>query len=1188
METRPSPTHQELVKEAFLRCFSAENDSARDQLLEQLESVNPAIAVEVKALLQTSPNARAVEQVFGFAGSGSLAETSDIGPQNVAQSKRRTATDLAVATGTMIGPYKLLEQIGEGGMGSVFMAQQSSPIKRRVALKIIKPGMDTQHVVARFEAERQALAMMDHSNIAKVLDAGTTPSGLPFFVMELVKGIPITEYCDLEKLAIKDRLRLFIDLCKGVQHAHQKGIIHRDLKPSNVLVTLHDGKPVVKIIDFGIAKAINQDLTDRTLFTQFSQMIGTPLYMSPEQAALSGIDVDTRSDVYSLGILLYELLTGTTPFDKALLKGVGIDEVRRMIRETEPPRPSQRIGQKTTTLKAANDSTLRTKPTPNEVRAQRELKGELDWIVMKALEKDRNRRYESASDFAADITRYLSNEQVQACPPSQWYRLKKLVNRNRALLVTSSLIVISLLAGISASLWQAIRATQAEQRAAAGGAIARQAVDEMYTEIAEQWLAERGGLTATQRQFLEKAQHFYTQFSEGTPQNLDLKVQSLKAMERVGAVQAKLGNFAEAEATNRRLIEACLALRTSTPSADEAAIVLANSRQQLGECLRKIGKSNEGMNSYRQSFADLRSIIEKQISKRIVRGNLARSLQNLAGKLDVVGLSEQADECIQASVKTWQALLAEDPDSWEYRFGAASALKTRGTMQMWWGKQKKEAESTLLEAEKQMVVLLKEKPTDRKCRMALAGIYQNVGVLNSWKGNKLEDATNYYRKSLVQAESLARDYPMDSSVLEQLHLVQGNLASAIISKNSGKHTEESDTLLHQEMELLKRLCNLHQDVIAYQSDYILIAARTLDRLCGDKKLNEAVLFSEECMRWLETVSVPQELNIQNVQHQHMINLFLCNASHTHLEFGRYEKAVEILDKLPKWSRLFDEQFVTHESYKGSDRAKHYLIGCNAKTLILQRPAEILKQCALMAERDPTLEFDERKERVSAFRGRASEFEKEAAKAFASFSAHVHTASLTLDELITVFITIYQKDLIRNGFDQSPFSTENRLVRFVTLRNSRELAKAVFQLPDATDSGLVGLLTAGDEEFRSGEIALKLARNKLEKDPKNGMSKQDYSWALYRVGKYPECYEILKESKMGDATNSAIFAMTLWQLGRNEEAKERLQGAYETELAAYLKRRKADPPGKVVFPTSDMLLRLDREARSMMGLPPKTW
>src|SRR5262249_6676329 len=345
--------------------------------------------------------------------------------------------------GTVIGPYKLLEQIGEGGFGVVFMAEQQQPLRRKVALKILKLGMDTHQVVARFEAERQALALMDHPNIARVLDGGQTTSGRPYFVMELVRGLSMTEYCDQDNLPVRQRLELFVDVCQAVQHAHQKGVIHRDIKPSNVLVTLQDGKPLVKVIDFGISRALGQQLTENTLFTGFAQLVGTPLYMSPEQAALSNVDVDTRSDVYSLGVLLYELLTGTTPFDKARLKELGYDELRRIIREEEPPRPSTRIS---TLGKAA--TTLSTQRQSDPKRLSQLIRGELDWIVMKALEKDRNRRYESASAFAADVQRYLNDEPVQACPPSVSYRLRKFVRRNKGPVMAASVIVLLLLGGI--------------------------------------------------------------------------------------------------------------------------------------------------------------------------------------------------------------------------------------------------------------------------------------------------------------------------------------------------------------------------------------------------------------------------------------------------------------------------------------------------------------------------------------------------------------------------------------------------------------------------------------------------------------------------------------------------------------------------------------------------------------------
>jgi WD40 repeat protein/serine/threonine protein kinase len=362
--------------------------------------------------------------------------------------------------GTVIGAYKLLEQIGEGGMGLVFVAEQTQPVRRRVALKLIKPGMDSRQVVARFEAERQALALMDHPNIARVHDGGTTETGRHYFVMELVKGVPITEYCDQNCLTPRQRLGLFLDVCAAVQHAHQKGIIHRDLKPSNIMVTVHDVTPVVKVIDFGIAKATGQRLTDQTIYTHFAQMVGTPLYMSPEQAGLSGLDVDTRSDVYALGVLLYELLTGTTPFSGETLKKAGYDEMRRIIREDEPARPSARLS----TLAAAELSTVAERRGADPRRLGQAVRGELDWIVMKCLEKDRNRRYESATALAADIQRYLHDEPVQACPPSAWYRFRKFARRKKSALAVAVCVFLAF-AGVAGGVGWAVRDRGAREEA---------------------------------------------------------------------------------------------------------------------------------------------------------------------------------------------------------------------------------------------------------------------------------------------------------------------------------------------------------------------------------------------------------------------------------------------------------------------------------------------------------------------------------------------------------------------------------------------------------------------------------------------------------------------------------------------------------------------------------------------------
>ena len=407
------------VKEIFQEA-AALSAGEREPHLDRACAGNDRLRAEVEALLESHDELRAVAPETVTKGDDAPTES----------------------TGTVIGRYKLLQQIGEGGFGAVYMAEQEEPVRRRVALKIIKLGMDTKQVIARFEAERQALALMDHPNIAKVLDAGATEVGRPYFVMELVRGIPITEYCDQNKLATKERLELFMTVCGAIQHAHQKGIIHRDIKPSNVMVTLHDGIPVPMIIDFGIAKATNQRLTERTLFTEYNQFIGTPAYMSPEQAEMSGLDVDTRSDIYSLGVLLYELLTGTTPLDSQQLRQVAYSELQRMIREEEPHKPSERIstlGQSATAAAEHQRTDL-----PGLAKA---LRGDLDWVVMKALEKDRTRRYETANAMRNDLRRFLANEPVSASPPSRVYRLRKFVQRNRTGVIVGATVTFALVAG---------------------------------------------------------------------------------------------------------------------------------------------------------------------------------------------------------------------------------------------------------------------------------------------------------------------------------------------------------------------------------------------------------------------------------------------------------------------------------------------------------------------------------------------------------------------------------------------------------------------------------------------------------------------------------------------------------------------------------------------------------------------
>jgi serine/threonine protein kinase/tetratricopeptide (TPR) repeat protein len=707
--------------------------------------------------------------------------------------------------GTVIGPYKLLEKIGEGGFGVVFMAEQQEPIRRKVALKVLKPGMDSKQVIARFEVERQALALMDHPHIAKVLDAGQTDSGRPYFVMDLVKGLPITEFCDQSRLSPRERLGLFVSVCQAVQHAHQKGIIHRDIKPTNVLVTLHDGTPLVKVIDFGIAKALGQQLTDLTLFTGFAQMIGTPLYMAPEQAALSNVDVDTRSDIYSLGVLLYELLTGTTPFDKERLRQVGFDEMRRIIREEEPPKPSTRIS---TLGQAATTASTQRKSDPK--RLSQLFRGELDWIVMKALEKDRNRRYETASAFAADVQRYLADEPVQACPPSRTYRLKKFLRRNKGPVLAVALVLLALVGGIVGTTLGLVRALDAEQDAnsqrllveqerdakakALAEAVAsekqawanrqrtRDSLETMTDDVIEKLLGKQGKLGKREEAFLRKVERFYEDLAQSQGDAVPARFDRAIGRHRVGAIRHRLGQLKEAEASCRDSLALSRQLVADFPTMPAARQNLMAILISLADLLRQTGRPKEAEAGYREALTLSRRLAEEFPANAQHREHQAQWHTHLGPLLVETHRVKEAEKVLRDGLVLYRQLIADFGGEANYRQGMAASLGNLGLLLLE-ADRPKEAEAAYRDALAIQQGLVREFPDVPEYRQDLAGTHSNLGE-PLVKMGRPKEAETAYRNALAVRQKLADDYPTVAVYRHDLAAGYHNLG--VVLANTGR------------------------------------------------------------------------------------------------------------------------------------------------------------------------------------------------------------------------------------------------------------------------------------------------------------------------------------------------------------------------------------------------------------------
>jgi tetratricopeptide (TPR) repeat protein/tRNA A-37 threonylcarbamoyl transferase component Bud32 len=724
---------------------------------------------------------------------------------------------------THIGPYRLLQQIGEGGFGIVYLAEQDQPVHRRVAVKVLKPGMDSAQVIARFEAERQALALMDHPNIAKVHDAGTTEEGRPYFVMELVHGVHMTKYCDDNHFTVRERLELFVPVCRAIQHAHQKGVIHRDLKPSNVLVCVYDGRPVPKVIDFGVAKATEQSLTERTMFTQYGQMIGTFEYMSPEQAEMSPLGIDTRSDIYSLGVMLYELLIGSTPLQRQRWQGARLADLLKMVKEEEPPRPST---WPSSTKEAAGIAASR---RTEAVKLAKLLRGELDWVVMKCLEKDRTRRYDTANGLARDIERYLHDEPVEAGPPGAGYRLRKLALKHRSALGIAGLFVALLLLAACLSIWQAVRATRAERqalierdrteqeknraeiernraevernRAEASFKMARDTVDRFFTQVGESPQLKAQGMEKFRKDLLANAKDFYERFIReqlGAPEvHHDLALAHI----RLAKINEVLADYSTARALSEKAIEILGGLARMHPETAEYQSNLAASYFELGAVYFDTGNLDEAEASYQQALAIQEKLAKDHPEVAEYRRALAATQDGL-GFLDFrVGRLEKAQASLEQALATWHQLLANDTHVPEDRHGLARVqLRLATTYE--YRSQTEKAEGMLKGAVSTCKALVHDYPDVPEYWHSLALAHRKLGGVYFLNMQQFERAEAAHQQATQIFEKLVKEHPDVLEYVYQLGACYNNLA--LDAKSEGR-LEAALTRVDQAIEVLEQV-----------------------------------------------------------------------------------------------------------------------------------------------------------------------------------------------------------------------------------------------------------------------------------------------------------------------------------------------------------------------------------------------
>lgn len=1074
--------------------------------------------------------------------------------------------------------YRIRELLGEGGFGVVYVAEQLEPVRRKVAIKVVKPGMDSKEVLARFEGERQALAMMDHPNIAKVLDGGATQDGRPYFVMELIRGIAITDFCDHEKMQLTQRLKLFRDVCLAVQHAHIKGIIHRDIKPSNVLVTMNDDVPAVKVIDFGVAKALHCRLADDTIYTAFGQMVGTPLYMSPEQIQLSELDVDTRSDVYSLGVLLFELITGETPFTKKYLVTNGIHAFRQIVCETEPPRPSYRLS----TLRASNDPTV-VDQRRYDGRDLKCLSGELDWIVMKALEKNRQKRYQSCWDFAADLDNLLRGDAVQAKPPTWLYRLSKVARKHKLSLAAGSAILATLLIGFWATYSQMRRAVTAEkealealtqsdtQRALAEKRLvfAEMAVDDMYVGVANKWIASQSNMTAQQRDFLQKAADIYRQLAaETSVVGAQQQIKRAKSLRRVASIEVSLGEIEKSRETNGEAI----AILTKALSENEddlpTQLLLVEAYYTLATSYLASGDRNSGLENLDKA-ADLILKNEGNEDDPDLLFELSRNARNLASRLGTIrDRIDVTRKLIELSQQVARDLLQRDPNNPKYKARVASALETQGVSFMWWGNENAEA----IDAFEKSIALFDELVAEDQdnlnyLRSLQTCTFNLASMMGRIEANDKKD--EYTARGLEISRRLAIRQPDQIRPQEYLTFALRRQANA--SMESKRFTKAQE-LMQECYAVSKMMANTFPENVE-SSLAVTQSLRDFASLkIAQDKLEEAANYFDQLI--LESsvlrTQFPQEWRLLKYQISAS-----CYAAWAHAESKHINRAIESLDGLEDVLADYHQLFTESHVEKSDDAYIAIVPMC----MLGLKALEIAEsQLATQPNQENLEQLESRLQQQKQSLTEQAEY----------WIGHWIEFVLNQDPMMPSVLQYSEAfappaDFFYDEFQSSSFNhVADSSTTIAINRMLQELALAIANSSDKHRSDLAGLLfvlSSAPEFLSDASVAKRLLAELVDHDQPTTIMRQAQAWALYRVGDYPASDGILRLDEHAEEPDNYFLRSLLASQRDEAEAARSLYDAGTTWLDANATeiRARRDSSDSHLTPHQAALQRLQHEA-----------